>query len=85
MRARRARRPEHLRRQSVEVDSGREDLHEVTVAGCPKLKTPEPDHNARRKRVRYAYHLEIKREQKMIVTQRAPTWRANCRCPDLAV
>ena len=30
--------------KEVGVDSGWEALIEVTVAGCPKLEAPEPDH-----------------------------------------
>jgi len=53
--------------REVGVDSGWEALHEVTVAGCPKLEAPEPDHvpswerirHAHRKRVWSARHLEI--------------------------
>ena len=30
--------------KEVGVDSGWEALHEVTIAGCPKLEAPEPDH-----------------------------------------
>ena len=56
----------------VEADSGREALHEVTVAGCLKLEAPEPDHvpsweqirHAHRKRVWSARHLEINWETK---------------------
>ena len=40
--------------RSVGVDSGREELHEVTVAGRPELETPEPDHHSRREWVGYA-------------------------------
>ena len=79
--------------QDVGADSGREALHEVTVAGCPKLEAPEPDHvpswerirHAHRKRVWSARHLEINWETEQSCHAASPTWRANCRCPDLAV
>jgi len=34
------------------VASGREELHEVTVAGCSELETPELDHESRWDRIR---------------------------------
>ena len=41
--------------RSVGVASGREELHEVTVAGCPELKTPEPNLVSRREQIRGAH------------------------------
>src|SRR6185503_20648844 len=76
------------------VASGGEELHEVTVAGCSELETPERDHASRWERIRNSHGAWVgcarhpwrpngkKREN---VTQRAPTWRANCRCPDPGV
>ena len=71
--------------------SGGEELHEVTVAGCPELDTPELDHASSWKRIRDAHGVWVgsarhpwrsngkKREN---VTPLSPTWRANCRCSD---
>ena len=39
--------------------SGGEELHEVTVAGCPELETPEPDHASSWKRFRDAHGVWV--------------------------
>ena len=79
--------------RSVGVTSGREELHEVTVAGCPEFKTPEPNLVSRWERIRgvhgkwvgSARHPWRSNGNKREMSRSAPTWRANCRRPDPGV
>ena len=47
------------RSRSDEVAFGGEELHEVTVAGCSELKTPERDRASRWKRIRNAHRVWV--------------------------
>jgi hypothetical protein len=56
-----------------------EEYHVVAAVAGHELKTPEAEHRSRLKRLLKATHLELN-EKVFVNTQRAPTWRANCRC-----
>src|SRR6185503_16499371 len=47
------------RSRSDEVAFGGEELHEVTVAGCPELETPERDHASRWERIRNTHRVRV--------------------------
>src|SRR6185437_9719347 len=47
------------RSRSDEVAFGGEELHEVTVAGCPELETPERDHASRWERIRNIHRVWV--------------------------
>ena len=47
------------RSRSDEVAFGGEELHEVTVAGCPELETPERDHASRWERIRNTHRVWV--------------------------
>jgi hypothetical protein len=55
-----------------------EEHHVVAVVEGHELKTPEAKHRPRLKRLLKATHLELNGKV-FVNTQRAPTWRANCR------
>jgi hypothetical protein len=56
-----------------------EEYHVVAAVKGHELETPESKHRPRLKRLLEATHLEL--NGKVFVSmQRAPTWRANCRC-----
>ena len=44
---------------SDEVAFGGEELHEVTVAGCPELETPERDHASRWERIQNTHRVWV--------------------------
>ena len=48
------------RSRSDEVAFGGEELHEVTVAGCSELKTPERDRASRWKRIRNTHRVWVR-------------------------
>jgi hypothetical protein len=55
-----------------------EEYHVVAAVAGHELETPEAEQRPRLKRLLEATHLEL--NGKVVVnTQRAPTWRANCR------
>src|SRR5688572_5898377 len=55
-----------------------EEYHVVAAVKGHELETPEAEHRPRLKRLLEATHLELNGKV-FINTQRAPTWRANCR------
>ena len=55
-----------------------EEYHVVAVVAGHELETPEVEHRPRLKRLLEATHLELNGKV-FVNTQRAPTWRANCR------
>jgi hypothetical protein len=55
-----------------------EEYHIVAAVKGHELETPEVEHRPRLKRLLEATHLELNGEA-FVNTQRAPTWRANCR------
>jgi hypothetical protein len=55
-----------------------EEYHVVAAVAGHELETPEVEHHPRLKRLLKATHLELN-EKIFVNTQRAPTWRANCR------
>jgi hypothetical protein len=57
----------------------REQYHVVAAVEGHELKTSEAEHRPRLKRLLKATHLELNGKV-FVNTQRAPTWRANCRC-----
>jgi hypothetical protein len=56
-----------------------EEYHVVVAIKGHELETPEAEQRPRLKRLPQATHLELNGKV-FINTQRAPTWRANCRC-----
>jgi hypothetical protein len=56
-----------------------EEYHVVAAVKGHELQTPEAEHHPRLKRLLKASHLELNGKV-LVNTQRAPTWRANCRC-----
>jgi hypothetical protein len=56
-----------------------EEYHVVAAVAGHELETPEAEHRPRPKRLLKATHLELNGKV-FVNTQRAPTWRANCRC-----
>jgi hypothetical protein len=56
-----------------------EEYHVVAAVARHELETPEAKHRPRLKRLLKATHLELNGKV-FVNTQRAPTWRANCRC-----
>jgi hypothetical protein len=56
-----------------------EEYHVVATVKGHELETPEAEHYPRLKRLLKATHLELNGKV-FVNTQRAPTWRANCRC-----
>jgi hypothetical protein len=63
----------------IVVMLGREQYHVVAVVEGHELETSEAEHRPRLKRLLKATHLELNGKV-FVNTQRAPTWRANCRC-----
>jgi hypothetical protein len=55
-----------------------EEYHVVAAVKGHELETPEAEHRPRLKRLLEATHLELNGKV-FVNTQRAPTWRANCR------
>jgi hypothetical protein len=55
-----------------------EEYYVVAVVAGHELETPEAEHRRRLKRLLKATHLELNGKV-FVNTQRAPTWRANCR------
>jgi hypothetical protein len=55
-----------------------EEYHVIAVVVGHELETPKAEHHPRPKRLLKATHLELN-EKVFVNTQRAPTWRANCR------
>jgi hypothetical protein len=55
-----------------------EEYHVVAAIKGHELETPEAEHRPRLKRLLEATHLELNGKV-FVNTQRAPTWRANCR------
>jgi hypothetical protein len=56
-----------------------EEYHVIAAVKGHELETPEAEHRPWLKRMLEATHLEL--NGKVFVNmQRAPTWRANCRC-----
>ena len=55
-----------------------EEYHVVAAVKGHELETPEADQRSQLKRLLEATHLELNGKV-FINTQRAPTWRANCR------
>jgi hypothetical protein len=55
-----------------------EEYHVVAAVKGHELETPESEHRPRLKRLLEATHLELNGKV-FVNTQRAPTWRANCR------
>jgi hypothetical protein len=55
-----------------------EEYHVVSAVKGYELETPEAEQRPRLKRLLEATHLELNRKV-FVNTQRAPTWRANCR------
>ena len=55
-----------------------EEYHVVAAVKGHELETPEAEHRPRLKRLLEATHLELNRKV-FVNTQRAPTWRTNCR------
>jgi hypothetical protein len=55
-----------------------EEYHVVAAVAGHELETPEAEHYPRLKRMLKATHLELNGKV-FVNTQRAPTWRANCR------
>jgi hypothetical protein len=56
-----------------------EEYHVVAAVKGHELETPEAEQRSRLKRLLEATHLELNGKV-FVNTQRAPTWRANCRC-----
>jgi hypothetical protein len=56
-----------------------EEYHVVAAVKGHELETPEAEQRPQLKRLLEATHLELNGKV-LINTQRAPTWRANCRC-----
>jgi hypothetical protein len=56
-----------------------EEYHVVAAVAEHELETPGAKHRPRLKRLLKATHLELN-VKVFVNTQRAPTWRANCRC-----
>jgi hypothetical protein len=56
-----------------------EEYHVVAAVEGHELETPEAKHRPGPKRLLKASHLELNGKV-FVNTQRAPTWRANCRC-----
>jgi hypothetical protein len=56
-----------------------EEYHVITAFVGHELETLEAEHRPRLKRLLKATHLELNGKV-FVNTQRAPTWRANCRC-----
>jgi hypothetical protein len=56
-----------------------EEYHVVAAVAGHELETPEAEHRPRLKRLLKATHLDLNGKV-FVNTQRAPTWRANCRC-----
>jgi hypothetical protein len=57
----------------------REQYHVVAVVEGHELETFEAEHRPGLKRLLKATHLELNGKV-FVNTQRAPTWRASCRC-----
>jgi hypothetical protein len=55
-----------------------EEYHVVAAVKGHELETPEAEHRPQLKRLLEATHLELN-VKVFVNTQRAPTWRANCR------
>jgi hypothetical protein len=55
-----------------------EEYHVVASVKGHELETPEAEHRPWLKRLLEATHMELNRKV-FVNTQRAPTWRANCR------
>jgi hypothetical protein len=55
-----------------------EEYHVVAAVKGHELETPEAEHRPRLKRMLEATHLELNGKV-FVNTQRAPTWRTNCR------
>jgi hypothetical protein len=55
-----------------------EEYHVVAAVKGHELETPEAEHRPRLNRLLEATHLELNGKV-FVNTQRAPTWRANCR------
>jgi hypothetical protein len=55
-----------------------EEHHVVAAVAGHELETPEAEHRPRLKRLLKATHLELNGKV-FVNTQRARTWRANCR------
>ena len=55
-----------------------EEYHVVAAVEGHELETPEAEQRPRLKRLLEATHLELNGKV-FVNTQRAPTWRANCR------
>jgi hypothetical protein len=56
-----------------------EEYHVVVAVVGHELETLEAEHRPQLKRLLEATHLELNGKV-VINTQRAPTWRTNCRC-----
>jgi hypothetical protein len=56
-----------------------EKQHVVAAVPGHELETPKAEHRPGPKRLLMATHLELNGKV-FVNTQRAPTWRANCRC-----
>jgi hypothetical protein len=56
-----------------------EEYHVVAAVTGNELETPEAEHRPPLKRLLKATHLELNGKV-FVNTQRAPTWRGNCRC-----
>jgi hypothetical protein len=55
-----------------------EEYHVVAAVAGHELETPEAENRPQLKRLLKATHLELNGKV-FVNTQRAPTWRANCR------
>jgi hypothetical protein len=65
----------------VVVARWRKEYHVVAAVEGHELETPETEHRLGLERLLETTHLEL--DEKLFVnTQKAPTWRANCRCFD---
>jgi hypothetical protein len=65
----------------VAVARRREEYHVIAAVEGYELEAPEMEHRPGLERLLETTHLEL--DGKLFVnTQRAPTWRANCRCFD---
>jgi hypothetical protein len=62
----------------VAVSLRGEEYHVVSAVKGHELETPEAEQRPRLKRLMEATHLELNGKV-FVNTQRAPTWRANCR------
>jgi hypothetical protein len=67
---------------AVSQVSRREEDHVIAIAKRHELQALKPDHCSERKRMFEVNHPE-KWVEIDVVTQQAPTWRANCRRLDL--